>query len=130
MQRFKSPGSAQRFLSIHAAVQSTFNVRRHLMSRRTLRVLRDERSGRGEPLLLPEFELRESEFTPPIQVPVTVPRRQLRQVGIRSSCTQRQDSHSAIAVDGVDCDIVSGRVAVNANVAMTGPGRSGCDCKT
>ncbi len=26
MQRFKSPGSAQRFLSIHAAVQNTFNV--------------------------------------------------------------------------------------------------------
>jgi transposase-like protein len=28
MQRFKSPGSAQRFLSIHAAVQNTFNVQR------------------------------------------------------------------------------------------------------
>ena len=38
MQRFKSPGSAQRFLSIHAAVQNTFNVQRHLTSRRTLRV--------------------------------------------------------------------------------------------
>ncbi len=36
----------------------------------------------------------------------------------------------AIAVDGVDRDIVSGRVAVNANVAMIGPGRSGCDSKT
>ena len=42
MQRFKSPGSAQRFLSIHAAIQSTFNVQRHLTSRHTHRVLRDE----------------------------------------------------------------------------------------
>src|SRR5208337_4291768 len=28
MQRFKSPGSAQRFLSVHAAVHNTFNVQR------------------------------------------------------------------------------------------------------
>jgi transposase-like protein len=42
MQRFKSPGSAQRFLSVHAAVQDTFNVQRHLISRRTFRVLRGE----------------------------------------------------------------------------------------
>ena len=42
MQRFKSPGSAQRFLSTHAVVHNTFNVQRHLTSRATLRVLRDE----------------------------------------------------------------------------------------
>jgi putative transposase len=42
MQRFKSPGSAQRFLSIHAAAQNTFNVQHRLTSRRTFRVLRDE----------------------------------------------------------------------------------------
>jgi len=40
MQRFKSPGSAQRFLTAHAAVQDTFNTQRHLTSRRTMRVLR------------------------------------------------------------------------------------------
>jgi transposase-like protein len=40
MQRFKSPGSAQLFLSVHAAVQNTFNTQRHLTSRRTVRVLR------------------------------------------------------------------------------------------
>ena len=42
MQRFKSPGSAQRFLSLHAAVSNTFNVQRHLISRPTLRLFRAE----------------------------------------------------------------------------------------
>src|SRR5271163_2524402 len=32
MQRFKSAGSAQKFLSIHAAAYNTFNVQRHLTS--------------------------------------------------------------------------------------------------
>jgi transposase-like protein len=40
MQRFKSPGSAQRFFSVHAAVQNTFKVQR--TSRRTLRVHREQ----------------------------------------------------------------------------------------
>ena len=39
-QRFKSAGSAQRFLASHAAVYNTFNVQRHLISRRTLRGFR------------------------------------------------------------------------------------------
>ena len=42
MQRFKSPGSAQRFLSAHCAVHNTFNTQRHLISRRTLRQFRTE----------------------------------------------------------------------------------------
>ena len=40
MERFESPGSAQRFLSAHAAVHNTFNVERHLISRRTLKLFR------------------------------------------------------------------------------------------
>jgi putative transposase len=42
MQRFKSPASAQRILSVHAAVHNIFNVQRHLTSRNTLRLLRGE----------------------------------------------------------------------------------------
>ena len=40
MQRFKSSGSSQKFLSIHAAVFNTFNVQRHLTSAQTHRMLR------------------------------------------------------------------------------------------
>jgi hypothetical protein len=34
--------TAQRFLGVHAAVHNNFNVQRHLVSRSTLRNLRDE----------------------------------------------------------------------------------------
>jgi transposase-like protein len=40
MQRFKSSGSAQRFLSAHAAVFNTFKVQRHLTSASTHRIFR------------------------------------------------------------------------------------------
>jgi putative transposase len=40
MQGFKSAKSAQRFVSVHAAVYNTFNVQRHLMSRPTHRKFR------------------------------------------------------------------------------------------
>lgn len=42
MQRFKSAKSAQIFLSTHAAVYNIFNVQRHLISRKSLRLFRDE----------------------------------------------------------------------------------------
>jgi putative transposase len=42
MQRFKSARSAQRFLSIHAAVHNNFNLQRHLICRSTLRTFRAE----------------------------------------------------------------------------------------
>jgi putative transposase len=42
MQRFKPAGSAQRFLSVHAAVHNTFDLQRHLISRPTLRSFRAE----------------------------------------------------------------------------------------
>src|SRR5262249_58522853 len=42
MQRFKSARSAQRFLSMYAAVHNTFNLQRHLVSRSTLRIFRAE----------------------------------------------------------------------------------------
>jgi transposase-like protein len=82
MQRFKSPGSAQRFLSTHAAVHNTFNVQRHLTSRATLRVLRDEALQRWRLRPQPESQLKLPAFTPPIRVPVmvwTAPARHLAQ---------------------------------------------------
>jgi putative transposase len=42
LQRFKSPGSAQRFLSLHAATYNAFTVPRHLVSARIHRLFRTE----------------------------------------------------------------------------------------
>jgi transposase-like protein len=46
MHGFKSAGSAQRFLSAHAAVHNTFNLQRHLISRQILRLFRREAASR------------------------------------------------------------------------------------
>src|SRR5437660_12919653 len=51
MQRFKSAGSAHRFLSIHAAVHNTFNLQRHLISRSTLRIFRAEATANWQEAL-------------------------------------------------------------------------------
>jgi putative transposase len=42
MQGFRSAGSAQRFLALHAAVANTFTTCRHLISAKTHRLLRGE----------------------------------------------------------------------------------------
>ena len=41
MQRFKSQGQAQLFISTHSAVYNIFNIDRHLTSRNTMRYLRN-----------------------------------------------------------------------------------------
>jgi putative transposase len=48
MQGFKSARSAQRFLSMHAAVHNTFNLQRHLISRSTLRKFRAEATAQWQ----------------------------------------------------------------------------------
>src|SRR5436309_9923983 len=48
MQRFRSARSAQRFLSIHAAVHNTFNRQRHLISRSTLRIFRTQAAAQWQ----------------------------------------------------------------------------------
>jgi putative transposase len=40
MQRFKSQGQAQKFVSTHSAIYNTFNIQRHLISRKTMRQFR------------------------------------------------------------------------------------------
>src|ERR1700738_1175990 len=48
MQRFKTAGSAQHFLSMHAAVHNNFNLQRHLISRSTLRIFRAEAAAQWQ----------------------------------------------------------------------------------
>jgi len=44
MQKFKSPGSAQRFLNIHSATYNSFYVQRHLINRSHLKQCRADAS--------------------------------------------------------------------------------------
>jgi putative transposase len=45
MQRFKSLGSTQRFLSVHTAVYNTYYHQRHLLNRQTFKQLRAQSLG-------------------------------------------------------------------------------------
>ena len=49
MQRFKSQRSAQRFLSTYGPIYNLFNVQRHLISRSTLRIFRNQAMADGKP---------------------------------------------------------------------------------
>jgi transposase-like protein len=52
MQGFKSPRSAQRFLSIHSTVYNRFNTQRHLISRKTHRQFRDQAHAQWRDVVL------------------------------------------------------------------------------
>lgn len=45
MQRFKSPGSAQRFLNLYSATYNTFYIQRHLLNRTNFNQYRTEAFG-------------------------------------------------------------------------------------
>jgi len=45
MQRFKLPGSAQRFLNLQSATYNTFYLQRHLLNRTTFKQYRSEALG-------------------------------------------------------------------------------------
>ena len=67
-QGFRSPRSAQRFLSVHATVYNNFNVQRHHTSRNSLRILRGEAFKHGRQPLRQEPEPRPLNFCPPNQI--------------------------------------------------------------
>jgi hypothetical protein len=70
MQRFKSPGSAQRLLSVHAAVHNTFNVQRHSPhAPRSASSLRPMTLVRSRVQSLPNAELARSR--PNIATPIS-----------------------------------------------------------
>jgi hypothetical protein len=90
MQRFKSPGSAQRFLSLHAAVQNTFSVISHPAARSASS--EKKLSGRGELRQPHELELGRADFPRPIQVHVTEPCRHIDKIaglGLATACPDR-----------------------------------------
>lgn len=57
MQRFKSQGQAQRFVSTHSAIYNTFNIQRHLVSRNAMRLFRARAFAEWNPCLPPRPEI-------------------------------------------------------------------------
>jgi transposase-like protein len=98
MQRFRSTGSAQRFLSVHAAVHKTFNIQRHLTSRRTLRALRTEafQLWRTPPDTLRRFRISRGRK----QVPVTKPSRPIPAQRDNAVSTQARDLDGFLSPSG------------------------------
>jgi hypothetical protein len=72
MPRPKSAGLVQRFLSTHSAVHNTFNLQRHRMSRRTLRLLRADASQHCQKATAEAGDYLLRILFGSMQVPVTV----------------------------------------------------------
>ncbi len=69
MQRCKSSGSAQRFLSAHAAVHNTFDTQRHLVSRSPLGQFRAEAASAWEVATAARRSGRKTPIAARFQVP-------------------------------------------------------------
>jgi hypothetical protein len=101
MQRFKSSGSAQRFLSVHAALQNKFNVQRH--SPHAPRLARgnlpDVANSYGD--LKPEVRL--TILTRPNMVPVTTPRSGAKRMRREPAFAEMEDLSARIRHEGRRC---------------------------
>ena len=79
MLGFKTPASAQRFLSTHSAIYNTFNIQRHLLSRPVLRILRSRASETWQNVARVAYALGAPAFLCAIAVTVTGPHEVCRQ---------------------------------------------------